>query len=119
MDQTFGKEYKLCGKTSIDSLFADGKSIKAFPIKLIYRKTETNNERKFLFVVPKKIIRKAHDRNYLKRCMREIVRKNKAIFIGEEGIHLAIMYQQQLRIPYKQLEQKLVTALSLFVKNKT
>ncbi len=116
MDQTFGKEFKLCGKTSIDALFQEGKTIKSFPIKLIFRKVEVHTEQKFLFVVPKKMIRKAHDRNYLKRCMREIVRKNKAIFTGQEtGVHVGILYLQQQRLPYKQLEQKLVNALSIFV----
>lgn len=115
MDQTFGKEYKLCGKTSIDALFQEGKTIKSFPIKLIFRKVEMHAEQKFLFVVPKKMIRKAHDRNYLKRCMREIVRKNKAIFTEQEtSVHVGILYLQQQRLPYKQLEQKLVNALSMF-----
>ena len=115
MDQTFGKEFKLCGKTSIDALFQEGKTIKSFPIKLIFRKVEMNAEQKFLFVVPKKMIRKAHDRNYLKRCMREIVRKNKAIFTEQEtSVHVGILYLQQQRLPYKQLEQKLVNALSMF-----
>ena len=116
MDQTFGKEFKLCGKTNIDALFQEGKTIKSFPIKLIFRKLEVHTEQKFLFVVPKKMIRKAHDRNYLKRCMREIVRKNKAIFtVQETGVHIGILYLQQQRLPYKQLEQKLVNALSIFV----
>ncbi|MFM8241472.1 MAG: ribonuclease P protein component [Crocinitomicaceae bacterium] len=115
MDQTFGKEFKLCGKTSIDALFQEGKTIKSFPIKLIFRKVEMRAEQKFLFVVPKKMIRKAHDRNYLKRCMREIVRKNKAIFTEQEtSVHVGILYLQQQRLPYKQLEQKLVNALSMF-----
>lgn len=115
MDQTFGKEFKLCGKTSIDALFQEGKTIKSFPIKLIFRKVEVHTEQKFLFVVPKKMIRKAHDRNYLKRCMREIVRKNKAIFTEQEtSVHVGILYLQQQRLPYKQLEQKLVNALSMF-----
>ncbi|MFM7757962.1 MAG: ribonuclease P protein component [Crocinitomicaceae bacterium] len=115
MDQTFGKEYKLCGKTSIDALFQEGKTIKSFPIKLIFRKVEMHAEQKFLFVVPKKMIREAHDRNYLKRCMREIVRKNKTIFTEQEtSVHVGILYLQQQRLPYKQLEQKLVNALSLF-----
>ncbi|MFM7466658.1 MAG: ribonuclease P protein component, partial [Crocinitomicaceae bacterium] len=104
MDQTFGKEYKLCGKTSIDTLFQEGKTIKSFPIKLIFRKVEMHAEQKFLFVVPKKMIREAHDRNYLKRCMREIVRKNKAIFTEQEtSVHVGILYLQQQRLPYKQL----------------
>ncbi|MFM7300987.1 MAG: ribonuclease P protein component [Crocinitomicaceae bacterium] len=115
MDQTFGKEFKLCGKTRIDALFQEGKTIKSFPIKLIFRKVEMHAEQKFLFVVPKKMIREAHDRNYLKRCMREIVRKNKAIFTEQEtSVHVGILYLQQQRLPYKQLEQKLVNALSMF-----
>lgn len=120
MDQTFGKEYKLCGKTTIDSLFSEGSIVKSFPFKLIFRFVDTSPELKFLFVVPKKLIRKAHDRNYLKRCMREIIRKNKVTFTeSNTGIHIAILYQQQQRLPYKQLEQKLMKAISAFAKNIT
>ena len=120
MDQTFGKEYKLCGKTTIDSLFAEGSVVKSFPFKLIFRFVDTSPELKFLFIVPKKLIRKAHDRNYLKRCMREIIRKNKVTFTeSKTGIHVAILYQQQQRLPYKQLEQKLMKAISAFAKNIT
>jgi len=120
MDQTFGKEYKLQGKTTLDVLFNQGEAVKFFPIKLIFRRIETSPQQKFLFVVPKKLVRSAHDRNYLKRCMREIVRKNKAIFTRENtGLHIGILYQQQQRLPFKQLEQKLVKALSLFANKLT
>jgi len=115
MDQTFGKKYKLCGKTSLDTLFDQVETVQIFPIKLVFRRLQISSEQKFVFIVPKKIVRAAHERNYLKRCMREIVRKNKAIFTTEKtGVNVGIMYQQPHPLPYKKMEQKLVQVLSMF-----
>lgn len=100
MQFTFGKEYKLCGKTSIDSVFLHGKKIKLFPM-IAYVKTlpliEDGVEYKILISVPKKKIRKAHDRNYVKRCIRESIRLNQQLlklYTKEINcvLHICIVY---------------------------
>jgi len=95
MDQSFGKNYKLCSKKLIETLFKEGKSVKAFPFTLVYLKKENSADVPFQMVIsaPKKINRHAHDRNRIKRVSREAVRKNKFIledFLTETNQQLAI-----------------------------
>ena len=81
MDQTFGKEYKLCSQKKIESLFKTGNLVKKFPLIVHFQEVEETLSKPFQVVisVPKRIYRKAHDRNRIKRLMREAVRKNKNI----------------------------------------
>ena len=95
MDQSFGKNYKLCSKKLIETLFKEGKSVKAFPFTLVYLKQENSADVPFQMVIsaPKKINRHAHDRNRIKRVSREAIRKNKFIledFLIETNQQLAI-----------------------------
>lgn len=79
--ETFGKEYKLCSKKTIESLFSEGKQLRSYPFT-IYLKEIPNNEKVFfqlVFSAPKKLFKRAHDRNYVKRILRETFRKKKLI----------------------------------------
>lgn len=76
LKNTFHKQERLYGKKAIDLLFAKGMSLSHQPIKLIY-KTALSSQlypAKTMFVVPKKKFKHAHDRNLLKRRMREAYR---------------------------------------------
>lgn len=121
MEFSFGKEYKLCSKKEIDALFGNGKRIRVFPFQLIYAETETVHPKRFqvLMAVPKKNVRKAHNRNYIKRCMREIIRLNKQLIenplsSSNKNMNLAIVYGQREIENYHQLEPKLVSLLKKF-----
>jgi len=63
-------------------LFQKGSTAIAFPIKLIYLETDIDyvNPCQAMFVVPKRAFKRAHDRNQLKRRMREAYRLNKTGF---------------------------------------
>lgn len=81
MDQQFGKKYKLCSQTIIKEVFEAKTSIKLYPFLLQYKRLQLNENVPFQVVtaVPKRIFRRAHDRNRIKRLMREAIRKNKLI----------------------------------------
>ena len=66
----------------MDVLFSEGKSHTAYPIKLVYVETPVQliYPAQAMFVAPKRSFKHAHDRNTLKRRMREIYRLNKAGF---------------------------------------
>lgn len=63
----------------MDEVFAEGKSLRQGPLKLIYLEKATNKEvpSSFVFTVSKRQFKRAHDRNYIKRLLREVFRVNK------------------------------------------
>jgi len=77
MSQSFGKKEKLKGKTAIKILFEQGKSIRKFPVQLIYSPLPNIQNHQVAVSVPKRNFKKATDRNRLKRQMRESYRLNK------------------------------------------
>jgi ribonuclease P protein component len=80
--KTFNKQERLCSKKQIELLFSKGKSSFGHPLKFIYMQVETDLQfqAQAMFVVPKRQFKKAHDRNLLKRRMREAYRLHKLNF---------------------------------------
>ena len=94
MNQKFPSSEKLKSKIVIDKLFTEGNSIKHFPIKLIYLPliNPEIGSCKTGVSVPKRNFKKAVDRNFLKRLMREGFRKNKYIVEGNLTNKYAFMF---------------------------
>jgi ribonuclease P protein component len=112
MTEKFPSAEKLKSKILIDRLFAEGRSLYKYPVKLIYvpvwDKGLSNN--KTAVSVPKRSFKKAVDRNYLKRLMREAYRKNKYLVSDNLPGFYAFMfiYTGKERIPYSQVENSMV-----------
>jgi ribonuclease P protein component len=120
MDQSFGKEYKLCSKILIDKLFQEGKRYRNFPFSMSYLQGDFQFSAPFqiLISVPKRQFKKAHDRNYVKRCIREIIRKNKELITNHQQrdnnkIVLSVIYNFNQVTTFVEMEQKLVQALKM------
>lgn len=118
MNFSFGKEYKLCSHNLIDNLFKEGKKVKEYPLTVIYSYTEIEIPKSFqlLISVPKRLFKKAHDRNYIKRCIREVVRKNKQeleteLETNNKKLIFAIVFTSKEQLTFSVLEQKLVKAI--------
>lgn len=94
MNESFGKKEKLKSKVLIDRLFAEGRSLKKYPLRLIYIPVETASEEslKTAVSVPKRNFKKAVDRNHLKRLMREAFRKNKYLVANNLASSYALMF---------------------------
>ena len=92
MDQSYPKKEKLKSQKLIEKLFAEGKGITVFPIKLIYLKIDSNNQ--VGVSASKKNFKKAVDRNRIKRLLRETYRLNKNLLIDNnvQGYALMILY---------------------------
>jgi ribonuclease P protein component len=112
MDQTFGKKYKLCRQKLIDSVFKQGASVKQYPFVLHFLEVEETLEAPFQITIsaPKRLFRKAHDRNRIKRLMRETVRRNKLILETHVETHknlaLFMVYTNKEEMPYDVLLRK-------------
>jgi len=125
MDQTLGKEYKLCSQKIIGAIYEDKKVVKQFPLLIHFKIIPLPEAVPFqlVFSAPKRTFRKAHDRNRIKRLLRETVRKNKLIlesFFNEKNIQVALflVYTNKEELPYdvlfrktEQLFQKLIVQI--------
>ncbi|TRO67393.1 ribonuclease P protein component [Christiangramia sabulilitoris] len=118
MNQEFGKQERLKSKKLIDSLFIEGKSIKSFPLKLVYTSIEEVEGRvlKTGVSVPKKLIKTAVKRNRIKRLMREVFRKNKYLVTSDLSSSHAFMfiYISREEMPYDKLEASMIKLLKNF-----
>ncbi|MEI8135910.1 MAG: ribonuclease P protein component [Bacteroidota bacterium] len=118
METKFNKQERLCSKKNIDLLFLKGTSAISFPLKVIYLETDINyvNPCQAMFVVPKRSFKRAHDRNKLKRRMREAYRLNKAIFYEavkskNKKIILSFLFVGKKIEDYKQIENSITNHL--------
>ena len=112
--QTFPKNERLYGKTTIDNLFENGSSIKDSTFRLVWsiEEFDNNTAAKTLIAVPKKNIKNAANRNILKRRMREAFRIYKSGLYAKskfknQQLAIAIIYQGQEILPYKVIEEKI------------
>ncbi|MDO4881220.1 MAG: ribonuclease P protein component [Capnocytophaga sp.] len=91
-NNTFPKREKLCSYSDIQQLFSEGKSIKNFPLKLLFFPIEKEITQ-VLISVPKRNLKKSVQRNRVKRLIRESYRLQKSLFLNEKGTFaLAFIY---------------------------
>lgn len=115
MNQRLYKTDRLKSRKAIEGLFAKGEKVSSFPIKLIYLNNEnaTATSHQAGFSVPKRSIKKAVDRNKIKRKMREAYRKNKHLLTVPENTKLSFMFifTDKNDCPYSEIEQKIKIVL--------
>jgi len=114
----YSKNEKLKSKKAIDNLFNKGKSINAFPIRVMYvQKPELENSLINAGVtVSKKNIKLAVNRNLIKRRMREAYRLNNnelKSYLKNTNIELNVMfiYSSKEILPYEVIENKIKVLL--------
>ena len=93
MPATYSKKDKLKSKKSIEQLFAQGQSVSAFPLRLVYLPTTFDDGviAKTGVSVSKRSFKHAVDRNRIKRLMREVYRLNKAVYFNNMTTQYAFM----------------------------
>jgi ribonuclease P protein component len=91
-NNTYSKQEKLKSRKALEQLFAKGKSFSVFPIKVFY----TVNDGELVQAgvgVSSRIFKKAHDRNKVKRLLREVYRTQKQPLYAKVAAN-----QQQLNV---------------------
>jgi len=101
MNNNFGIKYKLKKQIQIKQLFDNGKWFSSFPLKLVFLECELDDSTfKCGFSVAKRNFKRAVDRNYIKRLMREAVRTNKPLIeeklITKTGIFMLVFTSKEL-----------------------
>jgi len=119
INNKYTKNEKLKSKKDIEHLFKKGKSINAFPIRVIYVK---KNDPKGISInagvtVSKKNIKLAVKRNLIKRRIREAYRLSNSQLKGylkENDLELNLMfiYSSKEILPYSQIDDKIKVLLT-------
>jgi len=118
MNFTYPKNERLKSKTTIGLLFSEGKSVSKYPLRLVYRQAEVNSEEqtKIGVSVSKKYFKKAVDRNYFKRVLRETYRLNKHLLLGnlDQPYSIMLFYQTKDRLSYEEINTKMIQLFEKF-----
>jgi ribonuclease P protein component len=103
----FNKNEKLKSRKSIESLFRTGNTYSSPPFRLLYRKVEELAVPVQMTVaIPRKNIRRAVDRNLLKRRTREAYRLQKqslleTVAVKKDCYEILFLYQSDEIADYK------------------
>lgn len=107
---TYPKHEKLKSRTTIEQMFREGTSVSKYPLRLVYLPLEKKEGTtlKMGVSVSKKYFKKAVDRNYFKRVLRETYRHHKNILLKAEGGPYAFMlfYQTKERLTFEEINTK-------------
>ncbi|MGO4772562.1 ribonuclease P protein component [Flavobacterium sp. W22_SRS_FK3] len=119
MNFTYPKNERLKSKTTIGLLFSEGKSVSKYPLRLVYRQAEADSEEKIKIgvSVSKKYFKKAVERNYFKRVLRETYRLNKHLLLEnlQEPYSLMFFYQTKDRLSYEEINIKTIQLFEKFI----
>lgn len=115
---TYPKNEKLKSRTTIDLMFTEGKSVSKYPLRLVYVPLDSTEDvpLKMGVSVSKKHFKKAHDRNYFKRVLRETYRHHKHIIIDRLDKPYAFMffYQTKDRLSFEEINTKTIQLFKKF-----
>jgi len=120
----FQKKERLSSRTEIDTLFKSGQSFLEFPFKVIHKSEpipeNSLGEVGVLVTVPKRIYKKAVDRNVLRRRTKEAYRLHKssiykAIETKEIKVKIALIYIGPKPLSYNEISSKIILILNRLI----
>ena len=116
---TFPKQERLKNHNLISELFTTGKTVTKFPLRMVYIPLDSTNsiDSYIGLSVSKRYFKKAVDRNYYKRLLREAYRLNQHLLKEQIDKPYAIMlfYQTKDRLTYEQVLTKMTSMLEKFI----
>ena len=119
---TFPKEERLHGRTTVAEVFAKGKRFQLDPYRIVWRTRAQDDlpSIRFGISVSKKISKKAVERNRIKRCNREAFRAVKQSFIKEllaqnKQIDLFLVYSGSIETNTEVLKEKIILILNRLI----
>lgn len=115
------KNEKLCSRTAINRLFAEGSAFIVYPLRIVYRIDENSVAPPQFFVnIPKRNFKRAVKRVYLRRRIREAYRLHKEILSEplsrrNQSMHLAFLYLDKNLNDFHFIEKKMIEALERLI----
>ncbi|HPE40692.1 MAG TPA: ribonuclease P protein component [Bacteroidales bacterium] len=124
--QTFSKSERICSNKIIRDLFAHNNAIFCYPFKCFFKieKSDTQtNDIKIVISVPKKLFKKAVDRNLIKRRTKEAYRLNKKQLFDSSStpehkkISILFVYIGKEITDFKHIEKGICSLLKMITKH--
>ena len=119
MQFTFKKHERLCNENIIEELFKNGKSINVSPLRLVYLPYAfaDNIAGQMMIVAPKRKLKKAVDRNRVKRIIREAYRlqKHKIYAIENRKFAMSLSFIGQEPITLESAENALAKIIEKLI----
>jgi ribonuclease P protein component len=120
MSLSYPKKEKLKSQKLIEQLFSEGKSVSAYPLRMVYLKSEFDDDTQFKtgVSVSKRNFKKAVDRNRIKRLLREGYRLNKGAYFNNISscYTLMILYIGKDGTDFDSVNKKMKQLLETFSK---
>jgi len=117
----FSRKYSLKSTKSLSDLFEKGQRIKNQLFTLVYIENKERSEPliKIAFSVPKRKVKKAVDRNRVKRKMKEVYRLHQPIFLENlagmnSAFDVMLIYHGNKEDSYPDIEHKIILLLNRF-----
>jgi ribonuclease P protein component len=111
MNYRLPKSERLHADKLIKELFNEGSSFFLYPFKVLFyvKKEEGNGTAQVLFSVSKKKIKKATQRNLVRRRIKEVYRLNKSLLnLGAKDISIGLVYVSSDLMEFTNLESKII-----------
>jgi ribonuclease P protein component len=119
MNFNYPKNEKLKSKITIGLLFSEGKSVSKYPLRLVYHSGALGDDQqlKVGVSVSKKYFKKAVDRNYFKRVLRETYRLNQHLLKDQlqQPYALMLFYQSKDRLSFEEINTKTIQLFEKFL----
>ncbi|WP_040279570.1 ribonuclease P protein component [Psychroserpens damuponensis] len=120
MSFSYPKKEKLKSQKLIEHLFSEGKSVSAYPLRMVYLKSNFDDDTQFKtgVSVSKRNFKKAVDRNRIKRLLREGYRLNKSAYFNNisSSYTLMILYIGKDGTDFDSIDKKMKQLLEAFAK---
>lgn len=99
---------RLKNKFLFERVFRQGRSVNASPIRMIYLFVPGEQQTKAGFAVSSRLFPRAHDRNRIKRVMRECYRLAKPELVGNKSgcFHVVFVYSGRKADGFHAIQEK-------------